>query len=150
MGLSLTVATLSELPVWFFSDRLLKRFGTRGVLSLALAARGAQVYAFSIIPSPWLVLPFQLLHGPAFSAMWAAGVAYANEMAPEGMGATAQGLFSGVAMGLRAALGALIGGVLYDKVGGALMFRWGSTSALLGLVLFLLAGKRRTRSSLSD
>jgi PPP family 3-phenylpropionic acid transporter len=143
MGVSLTVATVSELPVWFFSSRLLERWGTRGVLTLSLLACAIQGFAYSLIRNPWLVLPIQLLHGPAFSAMWAAGVSYASEMAPEGMGATAQGLFQGVAMGLRSALGAFLGGVLYDGVGAVMMFRWGGVSALVGLTFFVLAGKRR-------
>jgi PPP family 3-phenylpropionic acid transporter len=113
------------------------------VLTLSLLACAAQGFAYSLIRAPWLVLPIQLLHGPAFSAMWAAGVSYASEMAPEGMGATAQGLFQGVAMGLRSALGAFLGGILYDSVGPVMMFRWGGVSALIGLVFFVLAGRNR-------
>jgi PPP family 3-phenylpropionic acid transporter len=138
MGLSLTVATMSELPVWFLSNRLLSRWGTRGLLALSLVASALQAFAYSSLRTPWLVMPIQLLHGPAFSAMWVAGVSYANEIAPPGMRATAQGLFSGVAMGLRSMLGALIGGLLYDSLGAVLTFRWGGVSALLGLFLFVL------------
>jgi PPP family 3-phenylpropionic acid transporter len=140
MGLSLSVATLSEIPVWFYSDRLLARWGTRGLLGLALLATAAQAFAYSLIRDPWLVLPVQVLHGPAFSAMWAAGVAYASDIAPPGMGATAQGVFAGVGMGLRSALGAFIGGLLYDLWGPVAMFRWGGVIALLALAFFFLVG----------
>lgn len=138
MGLSLTVATISELPVWFLSNRLLSRWGPRGLLALSLVASALQAFAYSSIRTPWLVMPIQLLHGPAFSAMWVAGVSYANEIAPAGMGATAQGLFAGVVMGLRSALGAFIGGLLYDSLGAVPMFRWGGVGALIGLFLFVL------------
>lgn len=138
MGFSLTVATLSEIPIWFFSDRLLDRWGTRGVLTMSLLACGAQAFALSFIRTPWLVLPIQLLHGPSFSAMWAAGVTYASQNAPSGMGATAQGVFTGVAMGLRSALGAFIGGYLYDSVGVVMMFRVGGLCALVGLAVFVV------------
>jgi PPP family 3-phenylpropionic acid transporter len=143
MGLSLTVATISELPVWFLSSRLLSRWGTRGLLAVSLVASALQAFAYSSIRTPWLVMPIQLLHGPAFAAMWVAGVSYASEIAPEGMGATAQGLFAGVVMGLRSALGAFVGGLLYDSLGAVPMFRWGGVSALLGLFLFVLIGIRR-------
>jgi len=145
MGLALTVGTISELPVWFFADRFLKRWGARRLLAFSLLACGVQAFGYSWIRNPWLVLVIQLLHGPAFSAMWAAGVSYVAEIAPEGMRATAQGLFSGVAMGLRSALGAFIGGLLYEGLGAALMFRWGGISAVLGLVLFILAGRGSLR-----
>jgi PPP family 3-phenylpropionic acid transporter len=145
MGLALTVSTLSELPVWFFSDRMLGRWGTRGVLAVALLAAAVQAFAYSLVQVPWQILPIQLLHGPVFSAMWAAGVAYASDIAPPGLGATAQSVFSGVAMSLRSALGAFMGGVLYDGFGAQAMFRWGSVAALLALVFFLIAGSGRKK-----
>ena len=85
--------------------------------------------------APWLALPVQLLHGPAFSALWLAGVAYAAESAPEGAQATAQGLFSGVHMGLSSALGAFAGGWLLERSGGVAMFRWGTATTLVALIL---------------
>jgi PPP family 3-phenylpropionic acid transporter len=142
MGLSLAVATVSELPVWFYSNRMLERFGTRKVLVISLLACAVQGFAFSLMVNPLWVLPIQLLHGLAFSASWAAGVAYSGKIAPAGMGATAQGIFSGVSFGLRAALGAFIGGLLYQNVGPAAAFRVGGIAALVGVVFFLLASRR--------
>jgi MFS transporter, PPP family, 3-phenylpropionic acid transporter len=142
MGLSLAVATISELPVWFYSNRLLERFGTRNVLVISLLACAAQGFAYSLMVNPLWVLPIQLLHGLAFSASWAAGVAYSGKIAPPGMGATAQGVFSGVSFGLRAALGAFIGGLLYQNVGPAAAFRVGGIAALVGIAFFLLASRR--------
>ncbi len=124
MGLSLAVATISELPVWFYSNRMLERFGTRNVLVISLLACAVQGFAYSLMVNPLWVLPIQLLHGLAFSASWAAGVAYSGKIAPPGMGATAQGVFSGVSFGLRAALGAFIGGLLYQNVGPQAAFAW--------------------------
>jgi PPP family 3-phenylpropionic acid transporter len=141
MGFSLSVATVSEMPAWFYADRLLRRWGTRGVLCMSLVAMAVQAFAYSLIRNPWLVLPLQLLHGPVFSVMWAAGVAYASDIAPEGMGAMAQGVFSSVGMSLRSALGAFIGGMIYEGLGAVAMFRWGSITALLALGFFVLAGR---------
>ncbi len=112
MGLTLTVATLSELPIFFFSSWLLRRMGARWLLLVSLATLAVRLALFSYIPSAWMVVPLQLLHGLTFSAMWVAGVSYANKVAPAGLGATAQGLFSGVSMGLGGAAGALLGGLL--------------------------------------
>jgi PPP family 3-phenylpropionic acid transporter len=134
MGLSLTVATISELPVLYFSDRLLRRWNARGLLTLALLVTVARSLAYSSIRAPGWVLLIQLLHGATFSAMWVTGVATANEIAPEGLGATAQGLFSGVFFGLAGVIGGLIGGVLYENLGAVMMFRW---AGILGLGLAL-------------
>jgi len=134
MGLALTVATVSELVVYAFSDKMLERWGTRKMLAISIVAMIIRMLAYSVVMLPWMVLIIQLLHGFTFAALWVAGVAYANKIAPPGMGATAQGVFSSVSMGLAAAAGAFIGGWLYEGVGPFLMYRWAS----LGIVAMLL------------
>jgi MFS transporter, PPP family, 3-phenylpropionic acid transporter len=142
MGLALVLSTVGELPVWALAPYLLRRLGSRGLLSVALVSGAIQGLAFSLAPTAWLVLPAQLLHGLAFSAAWTAGVAYAASMAPPGTQATAQGLFGGVLMGLAISVGALLGGWLFDEVGGAMTFRLAAAMPLVALVL-LWTGVRR-------
>ncbi|MGC8780933.1 MAG: MFS transporter [Anaerolineae bacterium] len=146
MGICLLVSTVSELPVWFGASRLIERLGTRNVLVLSLLACAAQGFGYGFMTDPLAALPIQLLHGLAFSASWAAGVAYSGEIAPPGMGATAQGVFSGVSFGLRAALGSFLGGTLFDLIGPAATFRWGGLAALVGIGFLWLAGRRATTS----
>lgn len=141
MGLALTFATLSELPILFYSNRLLNRWGARGLLMVALAAYVVRALAYTFISEPWMFLVVQLLHGLSFSAMWVAGVSYADSMAPEGLSATAQGLFSGVQLGLGGIAGGLIGGILYDELGATAMFRWAALAALVGLMVFALVSR---------
>jgi len=135
MGLALTMATLSELAVYAVSDKMLDRWGTRKMLAISIIAMIVRMLAYSVIMLPWMILIIQLLHGFAFSARWVAGVAYANKIAPAGMGATAQGVFSSVSMGLAAAVGAFIGGWLYEAVGPFLMYRWAALGILATLLL---------------
>ena len=142
MGLSLLVATISEVPIFFFGDRLLQRWGARGLLLFALGANVVRMFSYALMPAAWLVLPIHLLHGLTFSAMWMASVSYANRAAPPGMGATAQGLLSGISMSLAGATGALLGGLFYETVGPAAMFGWSGVCVLLGLLFFAIAGRR--------
>lgn len=142
MGFSLLVATMSEVPIFFFGDRLLKRWGARGLLLVALSANVVRMFSYALMPAAWLVLPIHLLHGLTFSAMWMASVSYANRAAPPGMGATAQGLLSGISMSLAGATGALLGGLFYETVGPAAMFGWSGVCVLLGLIFFAVAGRR--------
>lgn len=142
MGISLLVATLSEVPIFFFGERLLKRLGARGLILLSLAATVLRMTAYAIMPAPIYALPINLLHGFTFSAMWIAAVSYANRAAPPGMGATAQGLLSGISMGLAGAIGALVGGYLYETVGPATTFGVAGGAVCLGLIFFALVGRR--------
>jgi PPP family 3-phenylpropionic acid transporter len=118
MGLALTVGTLSEIPVLFFGNRLLKRLGSYRLLMWALAITGLRLLLFAASQLPELVLLIQLLNGLTFPAMWMAGVAYAAEHAPAGLSTTAQGLFSAVVFGCGTALGGFAGGPLLETVGG--------------------------------
>lgn len=129
MGLALTVSTLSELPVMFFGDRLLRRFGARGTLCLAMAVIGLRLLLYSVTELPGLVLLIQLLHGLTFPAIYLAGVSYADQSAPPGVKATAQGMFGSALMGFGAAAGGFLGGLLLQKLGAAGMYR------VIGLVV---------------
>jgi PPP family 3-phenylpropionic acid transporter len=145
MGLALTMATVSETPALFFSGWLVRKLGPRRMLLMALSAYALRLLLYSIAAAPWQVLLIQLMHGLTFSAMWTAGVSYAGQMAPKGMEATAQGLFNAVLMGFGGITGAMIGGLLIDRFGGAGMYRIGSCVILAGLGIFLLASHQVER-----
>jgi PPP family 3-phenylpropionic acid transporter len=114
-------------------------------LLIALAATVVRALAYTVVSDPWMFLVVSLLHGLTFSAMWVAGVSFADSMAPEGLGATAQGLFSAVLLGLGGIAGGLIGGFLYDELGAVAMFRWAAAFALVGLVVFALGSRNATK-----
>jgi PPP family 3-phenylpropionic acid transporter len=142
MGLALTASTLSEIPALFFSDRLLRRFGTRGMLIIAMTAIGLRLIAYSLATQPWVVLVIQLVHGLTFAAIFIAGVHYADQIAPPGMKATTQGMFGSTLMGFGSAAGGLLGGLLLQASGPSIMYRIVGMAVLAGLVLFLLVERR--------
>jgi len=130
--LSQTVSTMSEIPFWLFSGWMLARWKPQGLLAVSLLLFAVRLILYGLVHAPWLVLVIQLLHGPTFSILVVAGVSYASEIAPPGMGATAQTIFSSVTMGLGAMFGALVGGALFDRTPGGTMF------LLSGIVLLAL------------
>jgi PPP family 3-phenylpropionic acid transporter len=142
MGLALTVASVSELPVLFYSGWLVRRWGPHGLLALGLTAATVRALSYSIASAPWQVLIVQCLHGLSFSAMWVASVSIAGQIAPQGLGATAQALFSSTMTGFGAMCGALINGFLFERLGGAQMFRLNGVLAFVGLALFALASRQ--------
>ena len=146
IGLALTVATISELPITYFGRQLLERFNTRSLLLIALLALALRLFLYSIASVPVFVLAIQLLHGLCFSVIWIAGVNFAAEFAPAGKTATAQSLFTAVMMGLGSTIGNLIGGFFYDQMGPQFTFRIAALIALLAVLLVFAAGSRLTQS----
>jgi MFS transporter, PPP family, 3-phenylpropionic acid transporter len=133
VGVALLIATISELPVMMMGPALLGRLGLPQAFILALVLYGLRGLALSFAGSPWAVLALQLLHGPTFALMWVSGVALARRLAPPGVGAMAQGLFTSTSMGLGGALGAVAGGRLYAHGGAPTTFR-GAAVVLMVLV----------------
>jgi MFS family permease len=147
MGFSVTLATVSELLIFWLSSLLLRRMGNRTLIILAVVSQALRLLGWSVINEPYLAISLQLLSGLTFGALWMAGVAYAKQIAPPGMGATAQGLLSGIFFGLSAAVGALLGGVWYEQLGSWGMFRWGGLVMMIGVVLYLVAGNIQVRAA---
>ncbi|PIK41557.1 putative major facilitator superfamily domain-containing protein 6 [Apostichopus japonicus] len=73
---------------------------------------------------PWLVIPFELLHGITYGASWAGCSFYANHIAPSGLANSLLKIFTALYMGLGKGLGALIGGFIYEYLGAKLLFRF--------------------------
>ncbi len=142
MGLALTIATASEIPAMFFSDRILRRFGARGMLIIAMATIGLRLLAYSATSATWLILLIQVVHGLTFAAVYTAGVYFADQVAPPGMKATAQGMFNGTLMGFGSGAGGLLGGVLMDRFSPAGMYAAIGGLVLVGLFAFLLFERR--------
>ena len=142
MGLSLTIATVSELSIYLISGWLFQRWNRRTLFIFGLAAYVVRLAAYAVAPAPWAVLLIQLLHGLTFGIIWTAGVAYADEIAPPGLGATAQGTFSAMMMGLGSATGAMLAGLLIDAFGYHGMYAWMAWILFTGLIVFLLVNRK--------
>ena len=122
MGIALTITTLGELPILFFSNRLIKRFGAYGLFLLGVTITGMRLLLYAIFNTTAGILIFQLLNGMTFPLMWVAGVSYADEKAPPGMKSTAQGLFGAMLIGIGSATGGFLGGIMLGSIGGRWMY----------------------------
>ncbi len=142
MGVALTIATLSELPVLFFADRLLRRFRAYSLLVLAMMVMGVRMLLYATLNFPAGVLFFQIINGLTFPVMMVAGVSYADENAPVGMSATAQGLFGATTFGFGGAAGGFLGGLLLKSAGGQGMYLVFGVVVLVSTAVITLIERR--------
>jgi predicted MFS family arabinose efflux permease len=135
MGIALTISTLSEMPIFFFGHRLVKRFTTSGLFMLALVLMGIRALLYAAAATPAMVLILQVFGGTLFPAMWVAGVSYADENSPPGLKSSAQGLFGATTFGVGSAVSGFVGGLLLGSIGGRAMFLVFGVIILAGVAL---------------
>ena len=142
MGWALTISTAAEFPALFVAHRLMKRLGSNGLLILGLMATALRCVLYGAITIPWLALAVQLIQFFTFPMVLVAGVSYANDNAPAGMGATAQSIFYSAFMGFGYAAGGFLGGVGLQYIGVQPMFFVFGLAILFATLIFSLAQRR--------
>ncbi|KAF5276051.1 hypothetical protein FQA39_LY00847 [Lamprigera yunnana] len=145
-GLTVAAQTLGAEVIFFYiSGKIIQKFGYAVTFSMCFISYGIRYGLISIIPSPWWILPIEfIMQGPSYALIYTTIVAYANAVSPPGMSATMQGIAAGIDDGFGYAVGSVIGGVLYNYVGGSrtlmifsgLGFICGISHLLIHLVIF--------------
>jgi len=70
----------------------------------------------SIAPSPWWILPVELVfQGPTYALTYTTVVAYANELAPPGASATMQGIAAGMDDGIGKSICVVVFAAFFDQ-----------------------------------
>ena len=82
-----------------------------------------------------IVVFVEPLHGVTYALMWSASTSFAHSLAPPGYQASAQGLLAGVHWGLGQALGAIFGGLIYERYGAQTLFTSGACTAVFALLI---------------
>ncbi len=148
MGITMVVATISEIPILFFSNRLISRLKVNGLLVFGVAMTGLQLLLLAAVNQPIGITIVQLMNGLTFATVWVAGVNYANDHAPSGISATAQGLFGSMLMGFGAAAGNFFGGMLIDAFDARVMYFVFGMIVIVSLVIFTFIERRLPAESL--
>jgi len=137
-GLMWLLGPLSEIPVIFFSRRIMDRIGVRDLFALGLLGIAVRLAGFSVAHSLWVLVPLQFLHALTFGAYHCSTVTYVSRVVPVRLQSTAQTLFSAVTFGMGSMLGGALGGVLARHLGfRALYGTFGGVAAVALGVLWL-------------
>ncbi|CAK0867956.1 unnamed protein product [Prorocentrum cordatum] len=119
-GFSVVVTVIFELPIFAYAKPLLRRLGNQNMILLGQAAWVVRALFYWRMSAAWSVLLIEPLHGITFALVWTAAIDHVAQpgVCGEGLEASAQGLLSSCFMGVGPIVGLLLGGVLFDKLGG--------------------------------
>lgn len=121
-----------EILFFLISGKILKRIGYVHCLSFCFFMYFIRLALISVIPNPWWLILIELfMQGSSYALCYTCIVGYASEVAPPGTSATVQGLVAGMDDGLGFAIGSLIGGQMYKRLGGTKSFRIFAAGALI-------------------
>mmetsp|Transcript_16978 Transcript_16978/g.40500 ORF Transcript_16978/g.40500 Transcript_16978/m.40500 type:complete len:186 (+) Transcript_16978:342-899(+) len=126
MGACLFATSVAEAPIMYFSNTILRLTGVEVAMHMVIAAFVLRTSLYTLLPlwpTPWLVLPVELLHGITFGLAWSAGTHKAAQLAPDGLMASMQGLFASMYIGVGRGAGGLVGGLVYDRFGARCTFQ---------------------------
>lgn len=92
VGYGLSFQGLCELPVFYFSARIILRLGLKTTLIITVFATAVRMTLYYLIKNPQATLPVELLHGLSWSLFWVVCVEYVNKLVEEHWLATGQSL----------------------------------------------------------
>lgn len=139
LGIARLIMCISEVPFFIWGGYIQKIVGVWRALfltQLVFILRNAY-YAYLI--NPWWVLPMETAHGMTFAMMWSTSVNYANTISCDGIETTIQAILASVHFGIGSSIGMTLGGFVYDKYGGRILFQMNAVFCTVSLGLTVLA-----------
>lgn len=140
VGYGISFQGLCELPIFYYSARIIGKFGIRTTLLITVFALALRMLLYSVTSNPFAALLIEVLHGISWSLFWVVCVEYVNSLVREDWRATGQSLLYAAYFGVGAIAGNFWTGYLYDsqmKVSGIFLLNAGIVF-IVGLVLLLL------------
>ena len=137
------VGVISEVALFALGKRVVDRLGIAGLIALGAAAAMLRWAGTALTTDLWLLAPVQMLHGFTFAATHLGGMTYLQRHVPPEISATAQGLYSSLAMGGAMGLALVASGPLYERFGGDAFWFMAVLSACSLLLAAVLARRMR-------
>ena len=143
VGVLGSIRALCEVPLLFFSQKIIKKLGYKKTLFIIGSALCIEQVSYVVCNAMWQVIAFQILHGAVNGLLVGSAVGYIFSLVPPELSATAQ-TFCGASCSALTIIGNLLSGWIIDTWGVRAIFVITTVSMLLAIVLFaitLLIGK---------
>lgn len=142
VGFGLSFQGLCELPLFYFSAKIISRLGLKTTLVITVLATTLRLVLYSVVKNPAAAIPIEVLHGLSWSLFWVACVEYVNKLVDEKWMATGQSLLYAAYFGAGAIAGNYWTGYLSQNMKIADIFLLNSgIVCIVAILLFLFLKK---------
>jgi MFS transporter, PPP family, 3-phenylpropionic acid transporter len=135
------IGVVAEILLFAFGGRVVARMGSGWLFALAGAAGVLRWIVSGLTVSPYVLAPAQALHALTFGAAHLGAMQFLSRAIPPQLSATAQSLYSAIAVGGTYGLVMWLSGGLYASWGGSAFHVMAAMSAA-GLVAGVLLARR--------
>jgi nucleoside transporter len=115
VSMIMTLAQTSEILFMFVLPWLLRTCGIKWTVTIGFVAMCLRFAVFTFMPFKIPVFAALMLHGPCFACIFVAGAIYVDQIAPNEIRASAQGLFNMATFGIGRVLGSLFAGYVQSS-----------------------------------
>mmetsp|Transcript_61446 Transcript_61446/g.168743 ORF Transcript_61446/g.168743 Transcript_61446/m.168743 type:complete len:557 (-) Transcript_61446:353-2023(-) len=139
VGAMFAVASVVELPFFFYSDNVYRAVGMRVILLVSCLAYFIRVLSYSLLINPFYVLFVEPFHALTIAMFWGPCVTYVNDVLVRNnpdLKATGQGSFF-ASFYIGRSIGYSLAGWISESVGMRFMFK--STLIAVGFLCLLVA-----------
>lgn len=130
MGMCLSLAALSEIPMLLLNDKIMAKIGNGGIVCVSLIFLSGRCLYYSFLKTPWAVLPIELTHAFTHTALWWGILNSTSFNSSPALSRSIRSILSTVYFGLGFALGSAVSGVVYDMYGMKILMQAGAVIAI--------------------
>lgn len=141
LGLMWFIIAISELPGFFFSNKLFKKFGIINLLGVSIIIYILRYYLDSISCSYTIIIIIQLLQGVTYPLYLMAALQYVNKIIPKNLQTTGITLYSAIGGGIGGFTGSLFGGIFLERYSVFTLFKVLSIICLIALAAVFILKK---------
>lgn len=147
MGLCIMVGTFSEFPILLYGEYIIKRLGTRSMITLSMLLFSIRVFVYTFVFSSWFILPLELLHAFTHTALWYA--VFSNpvfNVNPE-IDRSIRNILSSAYFGIGFSVGSLVSGYIVDYWNLSMLFRSVAVFCFVWSIIFFFIDKYMPRQT---
>lgn len=137
LGFLWFVIAMSELPAFFFGNKLLKKFGTLNLFYLSIALFSLRLFLDSVAINYYMVIAIQAMQAITFPLYLMATLQFINENIKQELRTSSIAIYSAMGGGLGGFIGNMSGGMLLEIIDVFTLYKVLAIIAIVALVIAL-------------